>query len=100
MWQLEGWPSGGGGGMSGAVETSVCGSWSPDSAPNTMTEHGISNKSSNGSGTRSCMELINFLIRAPASPPVLEGLDWYRWERVGSFRCSSTGFTLNTGSKC
>ena len=61
--------------MSGAMETSVCGSWSPDSAPDTMTEHGISNKSSNGSGTRAFMELITFLIRAPASPPVLEGLD-------------------------
>ena len=64
--------------MLGAVETSVCGSWSPDSAPDTMTEHGISNQSSNGSGTRFCMQLINFLIRAPASPPVLHGLDRYR----------------------
>ena len=76
MWQLEGWRSRGGS-MSGAVETSVCGSWSPDAAPDTMTQHGISNKSSNGCGTRSYMDLINFLIRAPASPPVLEGLDWY-----------------------
>ena len=91
---------GGGGSMSGAVETSVCGSPSPDSAADTMTEHGISNKSSNGSETRSCMELIQFLIRAPASPAVLDGLDWYRWGRVGSFLCSSTGFTLNSGSKC
>ena len=64
--------------MSGTVETSVCGSRSPDPAPDTMTEHGISNKSSNGSGTRSCINSINFLIQAPASPPVLEGLDWYR----------------------
>ena len=78
----------------------MCRSWSPNSAPDTMTKHGITNKSSNGSGTRPCMELIKFLRRAPASPPVLEGLDCYRWERVGSFLCSSTGFTLNTGSKC
>ena len=27
---------------------------------------------------RSLMLLINFLIRALANPPVLEGLDWYR----------------------
>ena len=90
----------GGGRMSGAVGTSVWGSWSPNSAPDTMTEHGNSNKSPNGSWTPSCMELINFLIRAPASPAVLEGLDWYRWGRVGFFLCSSTGFTLNTGLKC
>ena len=45
------------------------------------------------------MLLINFLIRALADPRVLEGLHWYRWGRVGSFLCSSTGFTLNTGSK-
>ena len=52
------------GSMSGAVETSVCGIWSPDSAPDTMREHGISNKSWNRSGTRSCVELRKFLIRA------------------------------------
>ena len=59
MWQLEGLRSGGGS-MSGAVETSVWGSWFPDSAPDTMMEQGMSNKSSNGSGTRSLMLLINF----------------------------------------
>ena len=42
--------------------------------------------------------VINFLIRALANLPVLEGLDLYRWGRVGSFLCSSTGFTLHTGS--
>ena len=98
VWQLEGLRSGGGS-MTGAVETSVWGSWSPDSAPDTMMEQGMSKKSSNESGTLSLMLLINFLIRALAIPPVLVGLDWYRWGRVGSFLCSSTGFTLNTGSK-
>ena len=47
--------------------------------------------------SRSLMLLITFLIRAPANPPFLEDLDWYRWGRVGSLLCSSTGFTLNTG---
>ena len=97
MWQLEGLQSRAGS-MSGAVETSVWGSWSPDSAPDTMTEQGMSNKPSNGSGTRSLIVLIIFLMRALANPPVLEGLDGYRWGRVGSFLCSSTGFTLDTGS--
>ena len=86
--------------MSGAVETSMWESSSPDSAPDTMMEQAMSNKSSNGSGTRSLMPLIYFLIRALAIPPVLVGLDWYRWGRVGSFLYSSTGFTLNIGSKC
>ena len=79
MWQLEGLQSGGGGGsMYGAVETSVWGSWSPDSAPDTMMEQGMSNKSSNGSGTPSLTLLTNSIIRALAIPLVLVGLDWYR----------------------
>ena len=72
----------------------------PNSVPDTMMEQGMSNKSSNGSGTRSLMLLIIFLIRALAIPPVLVRLNWYRRGSVGSFLCSSKGFKLNTGSKC
>ena len=89
----------GGGSVSRAVETSVWGRWSHDSAPDMMMEQGMSNKSSNRSRTRWLMLLINFLIRALAISPVFVGLDWYRWGGVGPFLCSSTGFTLNTGSK-
>ena len=86
--------------MSGAVETSMWGRWSPDSVTHTMMEQGMSNKSSNGSGTRSLMLLIHFLMRALAIPPLLVGLGCYRWGRVGSFLYSPPGFTLNTRSTC
>ena len=78
MWQLEGLRSRGGGGGQHVWGSRNILVRELVPAPDTMMEQGMSNNSSNGSGTGSLMALINFLIRALANPPALVGFDWYR----------------------